>query len=172
VDLLGLEQELVVRLPGAEVQFPWYPQLRQAELHSLDVPGGLGLAQGWELQAERIEISPVQRPRLMARDQRREVAVDAAALKGGLAVRPPQPGDRIRPLGMEGSVKLADLFWQRSVPWPARSRWPVVVDGSAVVWVAGLHLSRLHRLTPESQQAIGLRLAVRHREHAPEDSAS
>ena len=38
------------------------------------------------------------------------LAITAAALPGPLSLRPPRPGDRLRPLGMQGSVKIADLL--------------------------------------------------------------
>jgi hypothetical protein len=72
---------------------------------------------------------------------------------------------------MQGSVKLAELFSHRSIPWPARARWPVVVDDASVIWVAGLHLSRDHRLREGTTQAVVLRLSVRHAAHEPKPAA-
>jgi len=166
VDLISLDQEVVLRLPGAVILFPWFPQLRSADPQPLPIPGSLELAEGWGLQVQRIDVAPEGLSTLLAGDQRREAFIDPLKLEGSLIVRPPLPGDRIRPLGMQGSVKLADLFVHRSVPWPARARWPVLADDRSVIWVAGLHLSRRHCLTPESSQAITMRLQVQHRGHA------
>jgi tRNA(Ile)-lysidine synthetase-like protein len=166
VDLISLGQEVVLRLPGAVILFPWFPQLRSADPQPLPIPGSLELAEGWGLQVQRIDVAPEGLSTLLAGDQRREAFIDPLKLEGSLIVRPPLPGDRIRPLGMQGSVKLADLFVHRSVPWPARERWPVLADDRSVIWVAGLHLSRRHCLTPESSQAVTMRLQVQHRGHA------
>jgi len=166
VDLIGLDQEVVLRLPDAVIHFPWFPQLRSPDPQRLSIPGSLELAEGWGLQLQRVDVSPEGLAALLGGDQRREASIDPLRLEGSLIVRPPLPGDRIRPIGMQGSVKLADLFVHRSVPWPARARWPVLADDRSVIWVAGLHLSRQHGLTPESSQAVTMRLMVEHRGHA------
>jgi len=165
VDLLGLDQEVVLRLPDGVLLFPWFPQLRSPDPQRLSIPGSLELAEGWSLQLRRIDVSAEGLAALLGGDQRREASIDPLRLEGSLIARPPRPGDRIRPLGMQGSVKLADLFVHRSVPWPARARWPVLADDRSVIWVAGLHLSRQHCLTPESSQAVTMRLMVQHRGH-------
>jgi tRNA(Ile)-lysidine synthase len=167
LDWLNLREEVVLRWPDALIHFPWLPQLEGPEPRPLPVPGAIELAQGWGLQLERIELASDQLARLMTGEMRREAAIDAAQVRGALSLRSPHPGDRIYPLGMDGSVKLADLFLQRNIPWPARERWPVVVDDHGVVWAAGLHLSRLHRLTAQSAEAISMRLVVQHERHAP-----
>ena len=166
IDLIGLDQEVVLRLPGAVILFPWFPQLKSSDPQRLSIPGSLELAEGWGLQVQRTDVAPEGLAALLAGDQRREASIDPSKLEGSLIVRPPLPGDRIRPLGMQGSVKLADLFVHRSVPWPARARWPVLADDRSVIWVAGLHLSRRHCLTPESNRAVTMRLQVQHRGHA------
>jgi tRNA(Ile)-lysidine synthase len=54
-----------------------------------------------------------------------------------LQVRSPRRGDRYRPLGLAGSVKLSDLFINQRIPARLRPRWPVFVCGDAIVWVPG-----------------------------------
>lgn len=55
-----------------------------------------------------------------------------------LLVRGRQPGDRIRPPGLNGSRKLQDLLVDRKVPRGDRDRVPVVVDAAGqIVWVVG-----------------------------------
>lgn len=55
-----------------------------------------------------------------------------------LRVRYWQPGDRLRPVGMEGSKKLQDLFVDRKIPKGLRHRWPVLLAGARVAAVPGL----------------------------------
>jgi tRNA(Ile)-lysidine synthase len=65
---------------------------------------------------------------------------DAVALgDGGLSVRGPKPGDRVRPLGLGGSKKIQDIFVDAKVPRLDRAGWPVVeaVDGE-ILWLPGL----------------------------------
>ena len=54
-------------------------------------------------------------------------------------VRSWQPGDRVSPVGMDGSKKLQDIFVDKKVPRNMRSIWPVVVTGdNEIIWVPGL----------------------------------
>lgn len=136
LEVVPLEDELILRRPGAAISFPGLPQLPDRQPQPLPLPGSLQLASGWQLAAEP---SPPADWRPASRYQ---TLLDCDRMGGELTVRTPQPGDRIRPLGMRGSVKLSDLFVNRKVPWPARERWPLVCAGSEILWAVGLHVSR------------------------------
>ncbi|MGF1510398.1 MAG: tRNA lysidine(34) synthetase TilS [Myxococcota bacterium] len=49
-----------------------------------------------------------------------------------------RPGDRIQPLGMVGSRKIADLLREAGVVQAARTRYPVVRDQQRILWVPGV----------------------------------
>lgn len=55
-------------------------------------------------------------------------------------VRPWQPGDRLKPIGLKGHKKVHDIFVDKKVPRTLRGTWPVIVDsqGRGVLAVAGL----------------------------------
>ncbi len=54
-------------------------------------------------------------------------------------VRSWQDGDRVYPIGMNGSKKLQDIFVDKKVARSLRSRWPVVVSAeNEVIWLPGL----------------------------------
>ena len=56
-----------------------------------------------------------------------------------LFVRYRQAGDRVKPMGMNGSKKLQDVFVDAKVPRHMRPLWPVVVNSSnEIVWVPQL----------------------------------
>ncbi len=56
-----------------------------------------------------------------------------------LYVRYRQPGDKVYPLGLNGSKKLQDVFVDAKVPKHLRAYWPIVVTASnEVVWVPNL----------------------------------
>jgi tRNA(Ile)-lysidine synthase len=67
-----------------------------------------------------------------------QVAFDAERLHLGLKVRPWQAGDRFKPFGLQGSVKIGDLFTNLKIPNPLREHWPLVVCGEEIIWVVGL----------------------------------
>ena len=57
---------------------------------------------------------------------------------GTLIARPWKPGDRMRPLGMNGHSKtLQDIFTDRKVPRALRHRLPVVESDGEIVWIPG-----------------------------------
>ena len=83
------------------------------------------------------------------------VTIAADAL-GSLVVDGVRPGDRMRPLGMEGSRKLSDLLIDAKVPRRQRMATPVVRDGERVVWLAGVRMSEEYRVGAETRRAARL----------------
>ncbi len=67
--------------------------------------------------------------------------LDASALPGPLRARSFRPGDRINPLGMEGTKKVKEIFIDERVPLQRRTSTPIVYAGDEVLWVAGLRQS-------------------------------
>lgn len=153
LEVIPLDEELVICEPGASISFPALPQLMDREPRRLPIPGELRLAHGWRLTA-RTESEAAGPP-----TTRWEALMDGSDLSQQLHVRRPTAGDRLRPLGMSGTVKLSDLFVNRKVPWPARERWPVVCDEEQVLWVVGLHVSRDAAASETSQNIVRLTAA-------------
>jgi len=56
--------------------------------------------------------------------------------------RRPWPGDRLAPSGMEGTIKLQDLFTNMKNPRPLRPYWAVVTRSEEILLVAGLRAAR------------------------------
>jgi len=86
-----------------------------------------------------------------------EIALNGDSIVGKLKVRNWQPGDRIRPLGLRGSKKVQDIFVDAKIPRLARHRVPLIVDDEKVVWVAGLALSELVKVTKATRKFLQLR---------------
>lgn len=96
-------------------------------------------------------------------------------LDGCLWLRPWQPGDKFRPLGLDGHVKIGDLFTDKKIPTPLRSNWPVLVAGrrpqpqrpaasvsvsgtERVLWVVGLRRGDFAPLTAATKRVLVVRL--------------
>ncbi|MDZ8118835.1 tRNA lysidine(34) synthetase TilS [Pontiella agarivorans] len=76
-------------------------------------------------------------------DARAEAAVSARKLGGRpVEVRMIRPGDRIAPLGMEGSRKLQDILTDLKIPRAQRKQLPVVVCQDEIIWVPGYRIAR------------------------------
>ena len=77
-----------------------------------------------------------------------------------LSLRPPVPGDRIRPIGGRGTRALVRCFQEAKVPRGRRGGWPVVACDGNAVWVPGV--CRADALVPEPG-AEALRVDVTNR---------
>jgi tRNA(Ile)-lysidine synthase len=83
--------------------------------------------------------------------------VDADALAEPPRLRTPRPGDRFQPLGLAGhSTKLSDFFINQKVPVALRMRWPLVVSGEVIIWVAGLRLDERFKVTGGTRRVLML----------------
>jgi tRNA(Ile)-lysidine synthase len=67
-------------------------------------------------------------------------------------------GDRFRPLGMNGTKKLKDLFIDRKIPLRERVRTPLLVCCDEIVWVCGVQPSERTRSTAGSGELPRLRV--------------
>ncbi|NNE43939.1 MAG: tRNA lysidine(34) synthetase TilS, partial [Gemmatimonadetes bacterium] len=81
------------------------------------------------------------------------VWIDADRVIGPLTVRSRRPGDRYRPLGMEGSVKIQDLFVDRKIPRRVRDTLPIVTDAEGILWVPGFRVDHRGRITESTVKA-------------------
>ena len=65
-------------------------------------------------------------------------------------------GDRYQPLGSPGTAKLSDLLINRKIPAEMRESLPVVLAGSAILWVPGLPPAEAARLRGPTKGALRL----------------
>ena len=72
-------------------------------------------------------------------------------------VRSRLPGDRLHPLGLDGTKKLQDLFVDRKVRRAQRDFVPLVVGAHGIIWVVGITLTEQARLSSGSSEAIHIR---------------
>ena len=72
---------------------------------------------------------------------------------GDVTVRRWREGDRIRPLGLDGSQLVSDLLRERGVPRADRASAPVVARGSEILWVVGHRLAASVAVTAATERA-------------------
>ena len=75
----------------------------------------------------------------------RTLAVCAAAIPAGCALRTRRPGDTFRKFG-GGTKKLKDYFIDRKLPRPLRGRLPLLARGGEVLAVCGVEIASRVRL--------------------------
>jgi tRNA(Ile)-lysidine synthase len=128
--------------------------------YELSIPGEVVVpAIGSVVSAETLPAG-VSDPRVLSGDP--TVAVVRADLCGGRwRVRNRHPGDRFRPLGLDGRKKLQDFFVDQKVPRQERDRVPLVVnEAGRIVWVAGYGIDEMFRVTDPAQAVVILRLKL------------
>ncbi|MDW8325598.1 MAG: tRNA lysidine(34) synthetase TilS [Anaerolineales bacterium] len=147
--------------PGRLVLRAWdYEQAMPDDLPLLDE--NAALTAGWRFLSAELSSGL---PNFEAEATAWRQFVDAQTLTGPLHLRAPRPGDRFQPLGLAGhSTKLSDFFTNRKVPVALRSRWPLVVSGEAIVWVAGLRLDERFKVTENTRRVMRLEFVRREEE--------
>lgn len=115
----------------------------------LPIPGTADLGPAGHIIAEEVEPGDIA-------GTPDSVTIDAGDLDR-LVIDGPHPGDRMRPLGMEGSRKLSDLLVDAKVLRRDRAATPVVRDGERIVWLAGVRMSEEYRVGADTVRAVRLR---------------
>jgi len=63
---------------------------------------------------------------------------DADVVQFPLILRPPRPGDRFQPWGMQGTRKLKNLFIDLKVPLRVRRQMLILVKDDEILWIPGI----------------------------------
>lgn len=75
-----------------------------------------------------------------------------------IEVRRWQAGDRMEPLGMDGSRKLQDILTDQKVPKAQRNEIPVVVCRGEIIWMPGYRIARGWEVDGENGKAVHVRI--------------
>jgi tRNA(Ile)-lysidine synthase len=86
--------------------------------------------------------------------------VDWRILSGSLEIRNWRAGDRYRPKNSAGEEKIKTLFQKARIPRWERRHWPVVTDGSAIVWARQFGVAMPFAATPASTMVLQIREAA------------
>lgn len=84
----------------------------------------------------------------------RTVVVDADALVFPLELRPWRAGDRMRPLGLNGSKLVSDLLIDAKVPRDRKDRTYVLVQNKEVIWLCGHRLAEGVKTGPDTERTM------------------
>ncbi len=68
-----------------------------------------------------------------------------------LKTRTPKPGDRLQPIGLNGTKKLQDIFVDKKIPQPVRKTIPVIISGKEIVCVGWLATSEKFKITEDTK---------------------
>lgn len=78
-----------------------------------------------------------------------------------LVVRTRRPGDRLKPLGLRGTIKVQDVLVDLKVPRAWRDRVPLVTCRDEVVWLPGYRIAHAARVLQARSASVRLELTCR-----------
>jgi len=136
-----LANHWTARLAKGELQF-LKPEVRPSSPnyeYRLPVPGSIEVPQTGS-RFEALLVSPAASEGYNPDD-----LLDPARLDGELWVRNWRPGDRFWPAHRKAAKKIKELLEERRLRGMERKRWPVVVNGTDLVWVRGFAVPRRWR---------------------------
>lgn len=87
-------------------------------------------------------------------DSAEEAFFDADKIGEKWLLRTWKPGDRIRPLGLKGTRKVADLLAERGVPVPDRRSVPVMEVAGRIAWVVGHRIGDDFKINGETKRYL------------------
>jgi tRNA(Ile)-lysidine synthase len=90
----------------------------------------------------------------------RIVFLDMDKIRFPLVIRNFCPGDRFSPLGMSGSQKLKKFFIDHKIGRAERTRCPIVLSRSKIIWVAGHRLDNSVKITPRTRRILKAELLL------------
>ena len=157
--LRTLGDDILLYHTDSPVIFNRLPQLIKDAQVELPIPGKVELAGGWKLTALSESIALGSYQTYLNAQKGDFAAIDRSLISEPLNVRTRMPGDRIQPLGLNGTTKVSDIMINNRIPDLARARWPMVVSGDEVVWVSGIRMSHLFRLTEGTSSVIVIHLS-------------
>lgn len=97
---------------------------------------------------------------LIQPDSKHIAVFDLAQIQGELTIRTRKPGDRIIPLGMEGSKKVKDILIDHKIPRRLREEVPIIADSEGILWLPGIKRSNRALVSPDTQQQLILELTT------------
>ena len=136
------------------VRFPQYSE----GVQPLNFPLRLKLTNGWYLTGEVLDLKTIEWSSIMHAPEN-EAWLDQATISGDLSLRNPMPGDRIQPLGGYGHhSKISDLFINHGIPVEARRAYPIICDQDKILWLPGIMISEMSKVTLELKKILHMRL--------------
>ena len=80
---------------------------------------------------------------------------DLEKIRMPLIVRNRRPGDRFRPLGMQGTKKIHDFLIDEKVPEKERDNIPLLADADGkIIWVVGKRISDEAKITGDTHEIL------------------
>jgi tRNA(Ile)-lysidine synthase len=143
----GRNPSAIIDLPAGLKVWREYEKVRlSAQTRVIDAPFRIVVNEPGRVEIPRggmhLEFRVSTAARVPSRDQEGSRAVfDAEGMSFPIVLRPPKPGDRFRPWGMDGVRKLKKVLIDAKVPRRMRTSLPLLVKDDEIVWIPGVRRS-------------------------------
>jgi tRNA(Ile)-lysidine synthase len=77
---------------------------------------------------------------------------DVDRFSSPVSVRNRRDGDRMQPLGMQGTKKLQDIFMDKKIPKRRREELPVFTSGGEIFWIPGIASGERFKVTDKTKK--------------------
>ena len=101
--------------------------------------------------------APPQEP--LAQTGHETAFFDMDQLRFPLTVRNFRAGDRMAPLGLNGTQKVKKIFIDRKIAREDRIRYPLLLNGDQVLWIAGLRQSEIGKIGSRTRRWLKVEVA-------------
>ncbi len=119
--------------------------------YDVTIPGRIGIDEiGAIVALDFVEEIPFR----MHRQPPTVIYMDYDKLSLPLRIRNRRPGDRIQPLGMEGSKKIKSYLIDKKIPRYRRMQIPMLVDSESVLWIIGSGMSERIKVTDQTLRVV------------------
>ena len=131
--------------------------------YTLPIQGELVIHEaGMKMENRRSSFIPGSRP-----EDALEALFDLDSLPETLTVRNFRPGDRFRPLGMQGHRKVKDLFIEKKVPLEVRATLPLLLAGNEILWIPGYGRSEVAKVGAATKKILQVAISPLQLREAP-----
>lgn len=103
----------------------------------------------WKVCQRKVEFLPNQ-------FNLNEIYLDLSKIKGELRLRKWQVGDRMKPIGMNGSKLISDILTEAKLPSMEKENALVLVDDEKIIWCVGLKISREAMPNVQSESVVSV----------------
>lgn len=87
-----------------------------------------------------------------------EITIPKDLITGSLVLRNRKEGDKLRPLGLNGTKKLKDIFIDKKIPRDKRDNYYILSDEERIYWVLGLVKSEDTSMKSSKDQYIKIKI--------------
>ncbi len=128
------------------------PAVIEKRFRAIPVPGP-GEFTVTELRRKLI-ISSLHRSSSLTSEPGTQLIINADVLSFPLLLRPPDKGERFRPLGAPGKKKISRLLSDLKIPATERYCYPVLLSGGCIVAVPGIRIADDFKVTEETEKVL------------------